>query len=284
MIDLLTLQFLKGPTFLVVYGTLSVLCYLLASRVTGELRRISTGRTSPTPLGTYHLALLQGDKQRALLSALVRLEAAGAIKVDSAAQPPTVVRIEDLRVEDGLEAVILSCLSRPLSLAELTRVSAVDARLSLLEEELYAQDLLIPRQAIRANSDKVVSLFAPLFLLGGGRLMVGMSLGRPVGFLVLMLFANLLLTGLSQSAGRRNERGERLLQDRVKGYAALEMTADSSGRVGLSSQDLSLAMALFGASTLATALMPVSGSGGSCGSSSSCGSSCGGGCGGGCGG
>lgn len=283
MIDLLTLQFLKGPTFLIVYGALSVLCFKLAWRLTGELRNISTGRTSPKPLGTYHLALLQGDKQRALLSALVRLEAAGAVKVDSAAQPPTVVRLEDVRVEDELEAVVLSCLSRPTSLADLLRASAVEARLSLLEDELYAQDLLIPREAVRANTARIVRLFAPVFLLGGGRLMVGVGLGRPVGYLMMMLIGNMLLMWMSQVAGRRNERGERLLQDRLKGYAALGATADSSAKDGLSSQDLSLAMALFGTSALATALMPVSSSGGSCGSSS-CGSSCGGGCGGGCGG
>ena len=178
----------------------------------------------------------------------------------------------------------MACLSRPLSLADLARASAVEARLSLLEDDLYAQDLLIPKEAVRRNGDNVVRLYAPVFLLGGGRLMVGMSLGRPVTFLMLLLGLNLVLMAVSRSCGRRNQRGERMLEDHLARCAALKSTADSSAKDQLSSQDLSLAMALFGTSALASALMPAPSSGGGCGSSSSCGSSCGGGCGGGCGG
>ncbi len=283
MMDLLTLQFLSGPTFLLVYITMSIACHKLASKQNAGLQRTSTGRSSPKPLSTYHLALLQGDRQRALLSALVRLEAAGAIKVDAAAKPPQVVRLEDLRVEDGLESAILSNLDKPRSLADLARANSVEARLSLLEDELYAQDLLVPPGAVAAYRSQWYRTFCPLFGLGLARMVVGIGLGRPIGFLACILLVSFLYSFVHLVPPKRNDRGERVLRDQLSRCAALKSTADSSAKDRLGSEDLSLAMALFGTSALAVALMPSPSSGGSCGSSS-CGSSCGGGCGGGCGG
>lgn len=284
MIDLLTLQFLPGPFFLLVYLALTYACHRLASNLTTELKLAGTGRTSPNPLNTYHLALLQGDKQRALLSALVRLEAAGALKIDAAAKPPTVVRVEDVRVDDGLEAAILSNLDKPRSLAELAKSNSVEARLELLEDELYAQDLLIPQAAVTAHFSKLRWIFAPLLGLGFARAVIGAGMGRPVGFLVCILVLSLIWSFTHRSLNHRNHRGESLIEDHRSRCAALKSTADSSAKGQLGSEDLSLAMALFGTSALATALMPAASSSGGCGSSSSCGSSCGGGCGGGCGG
>lgn len=282
MIDELTLQFLKGPAFLVFYVPLTLFCHFLAASLTARLKQVSSGRTSSTPLTTYHLALLQGDKQRALLSALVRLEAAGAVQVDTQANPPKVVRLQDLRLEDGLEAAVLSHLDKPRSLAELARGPSVEARLNVLENELYAQDLLVPEEAVAAHSGKLNWIFGPLFGLGLARLVVGVGLGRPVGFLFFILGLSFVASFWYRLPPRRNHRGEKLLQDHQSRCAALKSTAQSSAKNQLGSQDLSLAMALFGTSALATLLMPAPSSGGGCGSS--CGSSCGGGCGGGCGG
>ncbi|MBX3171282.1 MAG: TIGR04222 domain-containing membrane protein [Candidatus Eremiobacteraeota bacterium] len=284
MIDLLTLQFLKGPAFLTLYLALTIGCHMLAARWTSQLHLASTGRTSPHPLNTYHLALLQGDKQRALLSALVRLEAAGAIKIDAEAKPPTVVRLEDVRVEDGLEAAVLANLDKPRSLAELAKANSVEARLELLEDELYAQDLLVPSAAVTANAGKLNWIFGPLLGLGLARLAIGVSLHRPVGLLFFILFISFVCSFIHRVPNKRNYRGEKIVQDHLSRCAALKATADSSAKSQLSSQDLALAAALFGTSALATALMPATSSSGGCGSSSSCGSSCGGGCGGGCGG
>lgn len=283
MIDVLTLQFLPGPTFLLVYLALTVACHILASNLTARLQQASSGRSSSNPLNTYHLAVLQGDKQRALLSALVRLEAAGALKVDAQAKPPNVIRVEDVRVEDGLEAAILANLDKPRSLADLANANSVAARLSLLEDELYAQDLLVPRSVAAAHPFTLNGIYWPLFGLGLGRLAVGIELGRPVGALAVILFFSFLCSLAFRGPVKRNHRGEKLLQDHLSRCAALKSTADSSAKGRLGSEDLSLAMALFGTSALAIALMPAASSSSGCGSSS-CGSSCGGGCGGGCGG
>lgn len=284
MIDLLTLQFLKGPSFLAFYALLALLYQVMAQQASSRLALFTTGQSSPKSLSTYHLALLQGDRQRALLSALVRLESAGLIKIDSAANPPTVVRTDDVRVEDPLESSVLASLEQPRSLGQLAQTHSVEAQIRSLEEELYAQDLLIPQSEVSAHISRLNRFFRPLAALGVARMLVGMTRARPVGGLIVLLVVNFLISLATCRPGRRNQRGERVLRDHLSQCAALQSTAGSSAKGNLSSEDLSLAMALFGTSALATALMPAPSSSSGCGSSSSCGSSCGGGCGGGCGG
>jgi len=280
--DLITLQFLPGPLFLLAYLAAAYGCFQLAGSWARQLAETSSGRSSSQPLTTYHLALLKGDRRRALLAALVRLESVGSLKIDVEAKPPTLIRVGDPRVDDPFESVILASLDRAISLAHLTQMPSVDGRLDLLEHELDEQNLLVPKRAKAEHAARLAWIYVPLFSVGLLRMLIGLSAGRPVGFLLISLVIMSFIAAATLVGPRLNSRGQKLVEDYESRNAALKSSAESSAKGRMASEDLALAMALFGTSALATTLLPAAGSSGSC--SSSCGSSCGGGCGGGCGG
>jgi len=280
--DLITLQFLPGPLFLVAYVAAAYGCFQLAGSWARKLAEISSGRTSSQPLSTYHLALLKGDRRRALLTSFVRLESVGALKIDGQAKPPTLIRLGDPRTDDPFEAAILSSLGRAINLADLTKTPSVVGRLDLLEQELDEHDLLVSRTLKAGHAWRLRWLYFPLFGVGLLRLLMGVNAGRPVLLLVIAMVLMAVFAAATMDGPRLNSRGQKLVEDYEIRNAALKSSAESTGKGQLGSEDLALAMALFGTSVLATTLMPSASSSGSCGSS--CGSSCGGGCGGGCGG
>jgi len=141
----------------------------------------------------------------------------------------------------------------------------------------------------------------PLRLLAGFgaiRLLLGIVLGRPIGFLFILCVITLILSYVwGGKADHKTSRGRRLLADKLKRNAALRTTAQRRGE-SLSHNDFVLAAGLFGVPLVMTgelawmkgSFVPPrvssvgSNSGSSCGGASSC-SGGGGGCGGGgCGG
>lgn len=163
----------------------------------------------------------------------------------------------------------------------------------VLEEEGL---VLAPGRAAAAALAGVVPVLAVL-TLGLAKLVVGVSRGRPVGFLfILIAVTGIILWALLKSQPLRTLTGDTYVVGLKARNAALRTSAARSG-AALSSDDVAMAMALFGVGVVAhgrladlkeatrqqQANWASSDSGGS---SSSCGSSsCGGGCGGGgCGG
>lgn len=138
-------------------------------------------------------------------------------------------------------------------------------------------------------------------VVGGVRLALGMAGGRPVGFLIALLVATVVIALLYfRRPGPRTHRGDRLLNSLRRNNAALRTSA-AAAAAALAGADIALAVALWGPAVLAGSplddvrqlLRPPgtsgssdssSSSGSDSGSSCSGGSSCGGGCGGGCGG
>jgi uncharacterized membrane protein YgcG len=159
-----------------------------------------------------------------------------------------------------------------------------------LREPLVADGLLVAD----AKALQLKAMLPALIWCGVGaiKMMVGVSRGKPVGFLVVLAIVLFVTALAATKAPRRTKAGDDLVEQTKLRYAALETTA-ATAPLQLSGQDMTLAYAMFGAAILAPALvssmpsyqrslaesMSVASSGGS-----SCGSSCGGGCGGGCGG
>ncbi|MFN8609922.1 MAG: TIGR04222 domain-containing membrane protein [Vulcanimicrobiota bacterium] len=281
-LDMVTFQQLSGPTFLVFYffGAGAIVAFGINSWLQ-RLSYVTTGKTSQIPLTAYHYAYLAGGQRQAVLAALVRLEADGLIRVDKSGSTPRLQLVEGVS-RDPLESALLQRLDRPTPLDTLLQSQVLVPQMARLAFELGEHDLVVPRDLHARAVYPVAGVAIGYLSIGLLRLILGISLHRPVGFLLLGL---LLMTRILFNLCRyrlANERGHRLLKDRKQQCAALDSASRGAGSK-LAGSDLALAMALFGSSALASSLLPVSSGGSGCGSSGCGGGGCGGGCGG-CGG
>jgi len=94
--------------------------------------------------------------------------------------------------------------------------------------------------------------FVPLLLLGAARMTAGVARGRPVGFLLLLMVATVVLAAeMGLRVPRLTRRGKRALELLRSETPAPEVATVGVG--GLAPAQLGLAMALFGAGVLWTA-------------------------------
>jgi len=148
---------------------------------------------------------------------------------------------------------------------------------------------LMPDAAVRR--DRLMRLLLALMALGVVgviKIVIGLSLERPVGFLVVMMIAAMIIGAIS-SFPRLTARGKAALSDITNLYSGLR-TQVNSFSPGSASAELAMFAAVFGVTALAATpfgyartLFPQATSSSSCGSScgssdssSSCGSSDGG--------
>jgi uncharacterized protein (TIGR04222 family) len=289
---------LPGPAFLAFYAALTVAAGVLA----GWLRRRALGPAEvpdarASDLDPYEVAWLAGGRTRVVHAVVSRLLHAGHLKADGprlaqGAPPPDRAHPLELAVWRGADQ---------LTVEEVERLVERNGRES--EARLRRLGYLATPAQQRAAGHAPWFVWWPLLLLGLAKVAVGVSRERPVLLLVLLVLAVFILGGvLWQGAPPHLTRlGEgALAQWRARtGTLRTNALADAGA---LSPRDLTLAVALFGATALAgpalaearDLLVPKgadgggggSSSGGSCSSStdssggSSCGSSCGG-CGGG---
>jgi uncharacterized protein (TIGR04222 family) len=163
-----------------------------------------------------------------------------------------------------------------------------------IDDRLVERGLVATRGARQSIRGFTATTFLVVAVVGGAKILIGLSRGRPVLFLV-------CLTGLAVFLGFRalierqvlTDGGRRALEMLRERNAALRSTAES--RVsGLTGHEVALALALFGWEAVAQSKKladvklalhpPPPINGGSSGCGSSCGGGCGGGGGGGCGG
>lgn len=279
---------LRGPEFLGLYVLLLLLCQAAAAL----LRRTLSGPGGPAgprllDLQFVEVALLAGGPERAFDAAVARLAAAQALEVDATGR--TLCPRGEARGASALERLVLE-RSGPPPGTSIPRVRAeVAPALRVPEARLVALGL---RPAGRGASLAPAALQMTLAVFGFGKVLVGASRHRPVGFLVVLLVLTVGLGVAWLLAGpRRSRLGDAALAAIQHRNAGLRSAA------GAGSADVGLSVALFGAAALAgtplaqvaLALRPRAGAGsssdhGASGCSSS-GCSGGGGCGGGgCGG
>jgi uncharacterized protein (TIGR04222 family) len=254
-------------------------------------------RPRDEPLQPEQLAYLVGGLEHAIEATVAGLSQRGALVIDDGTLKA--VYLEPQLTADGvyrgrtdtelseLESFVLHEVRRGNK-----TISALVARASSFEHAL--RDPLLADGLLVADPEMVQrwAMLPPVLwcAVGTTKIMVGLSRHRPVGFLVVLVIALVMWARSVAKAPRRTTRGDAVVDDAKRRYAALEVTAGSAP-VQLSARDMSLAYAMFGAAILAptlAALMPSYQRSLLVGTTSSwissCGSSCGGGCGGGCGG
>ena len=292
---------MTGPAFLGFYIGAAMLATLAAIGLRWYLRLPAPGPAQLEPsLSPYEVAYLAGGEERAVMAALARLVADGVMEVDQ--------RKFEFRVRDSSQAAQLSDFEEKVMQSTAGNshwtpaMVAQRAGSALRTTRKKLEDLAL---IVDDNRSRAVQLIPPLIivsvaLFGFAKVMLGLSRGRPVAFLIVLITFTLILAAFFLRAAHRSRRGDSFLESLKLRNAALEYTAVRRAD-NLAGSDVALSLGLFGPIILANshfARLHVTlrrqhvkkmsdGSSSSSGWSSSCGSSScsgGGGCGGGCGG
>jgi uncharacterized protein (TIGR04222 family) len=291
---------ISGPQFLLIYG---VLLAVTALFVVAAQRRVvaAPDRMGGVPeLDPYEIAYLNGGAALAATTAAANLLRGGFL--DKPQGEPQQVHLIPIRqpppsahpVERTVFEEIAAHPDQPFARLQ-TALDDAPA-LAAIHTRLRQRGLATTRAQAFQHLARVLS-FIPLLLLGGARVAAGVARGRPVGFLLLLMGATVVLAA---------ERGLRVPRVTEQGKRALELLRSETpapepatvGVGGLAPAQLGLAVALFGAGVLwttnadlAMALMVPRETGsanpstaGGCGGGGGGGGCGGGGCGGGCGG
>lgn len=286
---------LRGPEFLALYAVVLLVAVAACALMRRVMRGAGGGALPPVRrLDPYEVAYLAGGANLATDTALATLVQRGVLAVDTA-QRRIVVRSELPPSAHAFErAVYLNASQRGEAIDAIRTNSSYSTE--PLAARLKAHGFVLSDEQARQVCLTSAGLMVVVTLFGAIKILVGLSRGRPVGFLFfLCLVSGLVALYFYKSRPRRTRIGDRLLAHLKAENAALEYTAKQKPS-RLMGADLAMAIGLFGIGSLAipdgplrelrTALTPPpsTSSGSSCSSGSCGGSSCGGGCGGGCGG
>ena len=297
---------LSGPRFLVLYLAFLASAYLIAALVKRGLN-LPAGTPPPEAmdLDAYQVALLDG-RECAVRAAVVALAQDGVLMLEHGAptegKPPRTGA-------HALERSVHATVREGLGALEALREKA-EPVLERLEESLRGRGLLRTERQDWCYRVLPLGLFLAALVPGLAKVAVGLSRGKPVSLLVMLLLMAGLASWVLSRSSRLTARGEgvqRLLRLR---HEPLRVAVSAEGGLStLHSREMALAVGLFGAGALALPyedplrdyLLPPptltsggsgdtggdAGGGSGCSGGSSCGSSssCGGGSGcGGCGG
>jgi uncharacterized protein (TIGR04222 family) len=274
----------KGPEFLSFYFLISSIVVQLGLLLRAKLRLPKSHiQKQPVSLDAYETAYLAKGSEHAVDTVIASLVQKGCVTVQEGQQ---ILRIKEPRNElsSALEQAVANAIA---SYGNIETVrSATTRQIEVVRDRLRQLGLLVsPNQALKAQKYPAVIL-ACLLALGIAKIIVGISRGKPVGFLVIMcIILSVIGACFWLVPVHRSRYGDQVLQD--------IRSRISSAAVSDADPQLPLAFALMGAAILPTeafadlkqVLTPGSGGGyrGGGDGSSGCG---GGGCGGcgGCGG
>ncbi|MFB9905810.1 TIGR04222 domain-containing membrane protein [Allokutzneria oryzae] len=239
---------ISGPTFIVLYCALIVGLVVLNKVWAGRQRRggdlgAPVGALIPPP---YHLAYLVGGARRAAETAVASLLADGRLRIASAG---TLTRTSEQRTPDPLENAVLDKANsvRARTVVELVAGSPACAAIA---EDLSDRGLLVSPDAAKARLRRIFLLFLALEVLGIVRVANGISLDRPVGFLIpLVVVAGIatVVAGIASAVhtpGRRTVLGDRVAAEARGRYS--NHHADEPGLVGVSTFGFAAGAVLFG--------------------------------------
>lgn len=287
---------LRGPEFLLFYFCFSLVVIFALAILR---RRAESGPAPKIDLGDpYLIAYLRGGEHEALRVAVISLVDRGLLAMDD----KIIRRVDHIAndmVKHPIEYEVLKKFGDPGEAHSIFKDGQLKSLLQPYRDKLERAGLM-PDGALRR--DRRMRLLLALMALGVAgviKIVIGLSLGKPVGFLVVMMIAAMVIAAFS-SFPRLTARGKATLSDVTNLYSGLR-TRVYSLSPGSASAELAMFAAVFGVAALAATpfgyartLFPQATSSSSCGSScgssdsssSSCGSSDGGsGCGGGgCGG
>ena len=276
---------LGGPEFLLLYFCFSLIVILAIAILR---RRAESGPAPKIDLGDpYLVAYLRGGEDEALRVAVISLVDRGLLAMDDQIISRADHVTSDM-VKHPIEYEVLKKFGDPGEAPSIFKDDDLKSLIRPYRDKLERAGLM-PDAAVRR--DRLMRLLLALMALGVVgviKIVIGLSRERPVGFLVVMMIAAMVIA-LVSSFPRLTARGNATLADITNLYSGLR-TRVNSFSPGSASAELAMFAAVFGVTALATTpfgyaqtLFPRATSSSSCGSScgsfdssSSCGSSDGG--------
>jgi uncharacterized protein (TIGR04222 family) len=262
---------LRGPEFLLFYFCFS-LVVITANAVLR--RRAESGPAPRIDLGDpYLIAYLRGGENEALRVAVVSLVDRGMLVMND----QTISRADHITsgmVKHPIEYEVLKKFGAPDEAASVFKDRELKSEFHPYRHNLELAGLM-PDSAVRlARLKRLLVALTALVIVGLIKIQIGLSLGRHVGFLVVMVIIAMVIAAVS-SFPRLTARGKATLEDITNLYSGLR-TRVNSFSPGSASAELAMFAAVFGVGALAATpfgyaqtLFPRATS------SSSCGSSCG---------
>ncbi|MEE8105718.1 MAG: TIGR04222 domain-containing membrane protein [Planctomycetota bacterium] len=252
---------LPGPEFLelfaIVLTSTFAVCFVLASFLRSQILAMGAdgARCDELELDPYETAFLAGGEVQAVQTAIGALVHRNVLVVQDG-----LLRKEQLRanisnpLEKGIESALSSQSWRSAN-EDMMRHTTADA-LGEIRARLEELGLILTkRQSAKLYWPPRVILMAAL-LFGLLKIFVGMSRGRPIGFLLALCIlagaAGWSWFGFISKSATRTPAGDRLLASRKTSNAALEHLASLRPDT-LSGADFALAMGLFSTTVLASA-------------------------------
>ncbi|HXU01885.1 MAG TPA: TIGR04222 domain-containing membrane protein [Polyangia bacterium] len=246
---------LSGPDFLKWYLQALALAGIIFFSLRWLLRRASD-RSPEKPLDTYAIAWLSDGARGVVRAALVSLHRRELIATSG-----PLVSARATQETAGLSEIERAVMR---TLANSSKYpNEIEAKLARECGEIEAR--MAARGLALSPGRKRLARWMPLLgalycaAMGVAKVEVGMSRGRPVGLLVLLLIVTAVLIWIAARRPlRRTTAGDRMLDALTQFHAALRTTIESTSGVGVTPGDMSLAVALWGVAAFGTfALLPL---------------------------
>lgn len=243
IVEVVSLQFLSGPAFLLAYAGLTISFVAIYLYLRHLCLKMTVPEDLKRGLTVSEVAYLRYGGRHALGAALLHLEGSGALEVTPQA---IFARSGCYQAKDGLESAILYKARRGTDPKQLGHSPSILRALDELKSSLKARLWTLPA-AREAQLDRCLIVMALILgVMGGVRLMIGLADHRPVLYLlaemgiivVTILCLAATVSGLPL-ATRAHLKAQRKL------HAALASSARSLPR-GLKRGDAAIALALFG--------------------------------------
>ena len=290
----------RGPDFLLLFATifLAGLAVALLLRYTLRLEWGDGDMSADGQIADpYEIAFLAGGKQRVIQTATATLLQSGVLSTSRQGPRTVFVAAQPLpahahEVESAVHAALIAADGEARG-ADFQK--HVGATVSNIEQRLADRGLVETNRSFAAARWSSLIVMAPVLLLGVAKLFVGISRERPVGFLVIGLFAvGAVMAWLVCSKPRCTRAGKamwrKMVEDRNVGRAPDKEPAGLDGQLAANVALLGLASTFTASDPIFDAFSPqrssgfVDSGGGGCGGDGCGGGGCGGGGCGGCGG
>jgi uncharacterized protein (TIGR04222 family) len=240
---------ISGPSFVGLYALLVLLVTVgLVVRQRGLRRRPAPG--GPVRLHPYELAYLKGGARLAAEAVLVGLRAADVLKPGPRKKTVQLTGRTRPAGSTGVDQAAISLAASVGSYDRLRSELVHRPEVAELRRRLEVAGLMHPERTAAAHLFTAWLLWLAVLGLGVARLVVGMSRGKPVAFLVVLLVVAAVCAVVTLRGQRgRTAAGYRLLEAaRREGGGPQEAASKGAARFG--PMGASYSVALYGAAAL----------------------------------
>ena len=248
---------LNGPDFLKLYWILAAVTLvggLLIRKFYSADGPARGDAAEPTP---YEVACLAGPPARAVHAAIAQLCQDGFITMDARTGAVSFVAPGEVAGRPAIEQSVLRSVAANANVPLASIEAACAPALEDLQSSLRAKGLLLPADRARTAWLVPALMIAAVQVLALIRFFVGLSRGKPIGFLVFSFFAfGIIASILLGRRPYRSRRGDAHLAALKAKYADLQREAAAAGAAGtpspiFASLALPLAVGVLGYSVLA---------------------------------